>query len=256
MTAAAEPGDSDGYAALAAIYDEWQARFGAFWRLALPRLCRTLVDRAVPDDAPLVDLGCGTGSLLLSLAQERPRAPLCGVDASAAMLAAARRKPGAAAVRWMHASFEDAPLPPATFGVATSFFDALNHAAAPGALARVFGTCARSLTAGGLLIFDLNNAIGFQSWWRERRVFVGSGWTLVIQASYDEATRLGHGRAAIDRHDPRGLRTTTEVIERCFDDDEVEAALTTTGFTVLTREPWSPMPGDPPGKTWWVAQRL
>ena len=43
--------------------------------------------------------------------------------------------------------------------------------------------------------------------------------------------------------------------ERCFSDEEVQAALGAAGFAVELIEPWTPMPDDVPGKTWVVARR-
>ena len=48
----------------------------------------------------VVDLGCGTGIVTLEFARRGYRTT--GVDPSAAMLAAARKKPGAEGVRWIH----------------------------------------------------------------------------------------------------------------------------------------------------------
>lgn len=58
--------------------------------------------RALADDVDartIVDLGCGTGMLTVSLA--RPGRRVFGVDPTTAMLAFARRRPGAEAVTWV-----------------------------------------------------------------------------------------------------------------------------------------------------------
>ena len=130
MTAlpAADP-PSDDYLALAAVYDEWQERFGPFWQLCLPRLLATL-ERHPPPAAPpaFVDLGCGTGALLAALHRQRPGWLLTGVDASAGMLACAAGKPGA--ITWVHAAFDDPwteAAPTRRYTAAGSFFDAVNH---------------------------------------------------------------------------------------------------------------------------------
>lgn len=246
--------DTDPYAALATIYDDWQERYGAFWRLVQPRLLNTLVRHAPAGAAGstggFADFGCGTGALLLSLRHKLP-GPLVGVDQSAGMLGQARRKPGAAEVAWVHGPFQT-PLP-APVAAAGSFFDALNHAAAPGALSRVLGAVARAVTTGGLFIFDLNNQLGFQTWWQGTRVYDGPDWTLTMEATFDQATGLAQGRAIVERpHLPVAI---TDVVERCFTRDQVARALTIAGFEVLAAEPWCPMDGDVPGKTWWVARR-
>ena len=59
---------------------------------------------------PVLDAGCGTGELARRLAPLVERVD--GVDASAAMVAEARRLPGGAAVRWLHGRVEEAPVEP------------------------------------------------------------------------------------------------------------------------------------------------
>jgi SAM-dependent methyltransferase len=253
LAAAGRP--TDEYLALASVYDDWQEHFGPFWRLALPRLLATLERHCLPPVPPaLVDLGCGTGALLLALRHRRPTWALADVDASAAMLENAARKPGGGEVRWMHASFESPWLegpPAARFAVAGAFFDAVNHAAAPGALARMCAATAHALAPGGLFVFDVNNRLGFEAWWQGRRLYRRPGWTLIMDAHFDAATGLAEGRAVVER---RGTEQVSAVIERCFPDDEIRAALDGAGFSVEDSAPWSPLPDDVPGKTWWVAR--
>jgi SAM-dependent methyltransferase len=244
---------SDGYAALAAVYDDWQERYGQFWKVVLPRLLDTVERHGLPPRAPsFVDLGCGTGALLLALRRVRPQWALTGVDASAAMLEAAAGKPGAGDVRWVHGSFGDPWAPAEGHAAAGSFFDAVNHAAAPGALAELWAATARALAPGALFVFDVNNRRGFEAWWQGRRVYQGPGWTMTMDARFDHDAGLAEGCATIER---RGQTTVTTVTERCFTDAELDAALAAAGFAVLESAPWRPLPDDVTGKTWWVARR-
>ncbi|WP_461003051.1 methyltransferase domain-containing protein [Streptomonospora sediminis] len=54
----------------------------------------------------VADLGCGTGASTRALARALPRAEIVGVDASAGMLAVARRKHWRSGVRFVHARAE------------------------------------------------------------------------------------------------------------------------------------------------------
>jgi len=69
------------------------------------RLARGLADGGA--GPRVVDLGCGTGASTLALARTLPKAEIVGVDASAGMLAVARRKSWRGGVRFVHARAED-----------------------------------------------------------------------------------------------------------------------------------------------------
>jgi SAM-dependent methyltransferase len=251
----------DGYAAFAPVYDEWQNLYGAFWKGVLPRLESVFAGLPPEDPASpgsFIDLGCGTGGLLLALRASHPRWRLCGLDASRAMLDVARRKANAASIEWVNGTFDgafEAGGPVGQFRAAGAFFDALNHAAAPGALARSFAATAARLEPGGLFVFDLNNRLGYEAWWQDRRIFTGPGWTVTIDPSFDPVSGLARGRACIDRRHPPGGRGITDVTERCFSDEEIKQALAAAGFSVELFEAWAPEPADVPGKIWCVARR-
>ena len=81
------------YARLAAQYDcKWSFYIDATTRETLKRICPH------PGDA-LLDVGCGTGTLLQALSSAFPSAKLTGIDPSSAMLDVARAKLGPATGR-------------------------------------------------------------------------------------------------------------------------------------------------------------
>jgi SAM-dependent methyltransferase len=215
--------------------------------VAEARLRGTLDRHAPPAPVDLVDLGCGTGALLLALRHRHWDWTLTGLDGSAAMIEAARHKRGADQVNWVHAPFEDVRGP---HTVAVSFFDALNHAPA---LAPVCSAVGQALVPGGLFIFDLNNRVGFESWWQGQRRYETRGWTMVMDATFDASAARARGQAVITHAD--GSTAVTDVTERCYEEAEVRDALERAGFSILASDPWRPMPGDVPGKTWWIARR-
>ena len=105
------------YGALAPIYDEWQSCDGMipFAEVVRARLEPTL--RGIQTGAlSFLDVGAGTGTLLVGLREQHPGWRLAGVDDSAAMLAVAVRKPDAASITWARARLDGSlPFGP-TFG--------------------------------------------------------------------------------------------------------------------------------------------
>ncbi len=61
---------------------------------------RALLRQAsIPDDAAVLDLGCGTGTLAVQIARSRPSATIIGLDGDETVLRRARRKANEAGVR-------------------------------------------------------------------------------------------------------------------------------------------------------------
>ncbi len=129
------------YAGLAARYDRvWSYYVEASVRATRRRLLTEPGER-------VLDIGCGTGALLASLAAGEAGTDLIGVDLSAEMLAVARAKtPGS--VRLVQGSGESLPFADETFDivVSTSAFHYFRHP--QDALAEVH----RVLRHGGRLV--------------------------------------------------------------------------------------------------------
>jgi SAM-dependent methyltransferase len=62
------------------------ARLEAQARLTFAEELRILIELGLPDDGPLIDLGCGTGSAARRIRAALPGLPVLGLDASTAML--------------------------------------------------------------------------------------------------------------------------------------------------------------------------
>jgi ubiquinone/menaquinone biosynthesis C-methylase UbiE len=131
----------------------------------------------------VLDIGCGTGTLACLLARRGAR--VVAADPAAASLAVARRKPGAARVRWLQADVVSLPalrvdLVTMTGNVAQVFLSAQEWAAALRAARRV-------LRPGGRLVFESRDPArsAWLEWTRDqtrRRVVIpGTGpvetWT-------------------------------------------------------------------------------
>jgi SAM-dependent methyltransferase len=242
---------ADVYDALAPIYD---AMGGGepFAMLVAERLEELIASREEqrPDALSLLDLGCGTGTLLLALRALHPGWRLCGVDVSPGMLAVAASKPGHESVLWARARLPN-PLPfTDRFDVVGAFYDTLNHLADQEALAATFRTVASVLRPGGLFVFDLNNAFGFETWWQYRVALDVEGHHLDTELDYDARARIA--RATMNLEDG-GLERRFVLQERCFSEPEVEGALVAAGLVPELAAPWSPVNPDSPSKTWFVA---
>jgi SAM-dependent methyltransferase len=199
-----------------------------------------------------LDLGCGTGTLLLALRALHPGWRLCGVDVSPGMLAAAVGKPGHESVLWTRARLP-APLPfGEQFDVVGSFYDTLNHLPDEEALAATFRAVATVLRPGGLFVFDLNNAFGFETWWRYRVALDLEGRHLDSELGYDTRTRTGRATMGLESG---GLERRLVLQQRCFSEPEVEGALFAAGLVPEIAAPWSSVSPDSPSKTWFVATK-
>src|SRR6266700_2566531 len=227
MPAAPHAAPASLYDALAPVYDRWQRCDGLtpFSHLALRKLLPVLGHHVRGAVRSFVDLGCGTGELLLGLGRERPSWRLAGVDGSAGMLAVARGKPGAARVEWQQAALDTPAIPPPPFDVAGSFYDTLNHLLDDEPLRAAFRGVADGLVPGGLFIFDATNELGFSRWWSSHRVWRGRDWSVDVTPHYDRARRLGHAETIVDHH---GRSAAASLTERCFADDEIRDALAAT----------------------------
>jgi SAM-dependent methyltransferase len=241
----------DPYAALALIYDDWQARYGSFSGAVLARMLPVL-DGADPPVGSFLEAGCGTGTLLLALAAQRPSWRLTGTDASPAMLARAAGKPGAGAIAW-HRTPLGQPVPGPPFDAAGCFFNTLNHLTDAAHLGRALASLGAALRPGGLLAFDVNNHAGYARWWNGGHLYEGPGWRMQSEARYDQTLREAQARIAICRG---SVAAEVTVRERLFTDGEITAALEAAGLDVISFEPWSPTPDGEPGSTFWLARRV
>jgi SAM-dependent methyltransferase len=131
-------------------------RFARFYDAAMddprPRGARVLasIDRYLPRASSVLELGCGTGSILAQLT----RFPaLTGLDRSAEMLAVASEKVPTA--RLLLGDIDDFWLDE-RFDVVACVFDTLNHLLTFEAWLSLFDSVYDHLVEDGLFIFDVN----------------------------------------------------------------------------------------------------
>jgi SAM-dependent methyltransferase len=133
-------------------YDHFARYYDALMDDPLENAVRVLGYRTrhLPAAGALLELGCGTGSILAGL---RPLDTLVGLDRSPQMLAAARRKvPNA---RFVEAEMPDFELGE-RFDIVICVFDTLNHLVSFDAWCRLFERTRAHLRDGGLFVFDVN----------------------------------------------------------------------------------------------------
>jgi SAM-dependent methyltransferase len=249
------------YDALASVYDRWQAAglIRPYSQVVLAKLLPELHRHArAPETTPspalgsFVDLGCGTGELLLGLARAHPGWRLLGIDGSAGMLDVARGKAGADRVQWIRGAMTAPPsVAPPLFDAAGCFYDALNHLTSAAELHAAMRAAAGLLRPGGLFVFDATNELGFERWWRGNRTWRGPGWGVAIETRYHAVRRVAQAEVTIDDGD---RRTHGTLEERFFTNAEIRSALAAAGFDEVLGEPWSPFDLDAPGKTWWIGR--
>jgi len=129
------------YEALAHVYDRrWAAYVAASNRATLQRC-------PPPAGARVLDIACGTGALLVALADAYPQVLTTGVDLSGPMLHAAMAKPGLAG-RLACADAHALPFAAGTFDIVYSV-SALHYLPDPGLALR---EARRSLAPGGRLV--------------------------------------------------------------------------------------------------------
>ena len=163
----------------------------------------------------VLELGVGTGNALLPFA--RRGLEVAGVDASAAMLAAARAKLPRA--RLLQADFRSFSLD-RRFDLVYSAFDSLNNLTQPADLQAAFARALAHLNPGGWLAADLNTPAGLRELWREE-VWEEDG--VRLEYGYDPASAIGRLEAWVNGE--------LEVhLERGYTPDEVSRLLENAGF--------------------------
>ena len=107
-------------------FNRWAPRYDRHYlqRLVFEPVQRTILDLAaseVPDPAAILDVGCGTGRLLMAAEQRFTNARLDGVDAAVEMIKHAQAvMPAESRINFRQATAADLPFPDAQFDLVFS----------------------------------------------------------------------------------------------------------------------------------------
>jgi SAM-dependent methyltransferase len=181
----------------------------------------------------VLDLGCGTGTFALQLA-DRGLA-VTGVDPAAGSLAVARAKPGAQRVRWIHG--DATTLPPMATDLATMTANVAQAIIDPAEWEATLHGVHRALRPGGHLVFETRDPD--DRVWRE--------WNRAASYQLTDIEGLGAVESWVEVTDVRGPLVsftwtwvfaadgavlTSDSTLRFRERDEVEAALLAHGYVV------------------------
>lgn len=235
---------------------EWQAT-AAFTNAAFERVRAFFETEQLPEKAAVLDLACGTGQLLLRLAETKTAYRLTGLDQSEAMLALARQNDELGRVHWIQDDMRSFQLPEPVHA-ALCFSDSLNHLLSEEDLSRCLASVYANLTPGGYFLFDANTLDNYSGFWQGTDTDEGPNARLRINSRFDPATGRAMAEIAADEHTEAGLITTTaEIHEQYYSSEQVISILNQAGFRQIHHEDWHWAEGveSPPLKTWWRARR-
>jgi SAM-dependent methyltransferase len=258
------PGNA--YSVFARFYDAWQSGFSLpFAEAILPFYEKEILRRGVPERS-LLDLACGTGTFLAAWGERHPEWRRIGVDGSAAMLRVARRKlrdrggkPGRGSVPLLRQPMESVRVP-GRVGAVVCVFDSVNHLTGERQLTGLARAVARSLHAGGLFLFDLNEERAFPRLFQDTWTVEAPDLFVTVSGSYDPARSIGTMRfAAFERREGTSAwrRTNLAIRERNWRRPQVAGALAAAGLDVLRIrriQPYPPEQVEAP-RDLWIARK-
>ncbi len=213
------------------IYDEFAWFFDRYWADGFLDDAREgfesyFLPRLAPGSRVL-DVCCGTGQMARLLSERRFE--VVGIDGSQQMIELARENAP-------DATFERADVRVAVangrFQAAVSMYDSVNHFASVDEISAVFLNVFVALEPGGLFLFDVNTADGFQEAGAETYADVETKRVCVVKTRFDEEE--GRAVAAItlfQSKDEKWSRRDFEIEEFLHDEADLERILREVGFT-------------------------
>lgn len=237
MSEGAPQGSKGPYGAFAYVYDrlmsdmpygEWLGWLDAYWE-----------QHGRP--ATIVDLGCGTGTIAIPLAQSGY--DVTGVDLSEDMLAVARDKEAAARqdvhlpgrLDWQQGDMR-AWSPAAPADAVISLCDCLNYLLSEEDIRLAFRSIYKSLAPGGVFLFDMHHANQLEEYMLHEPFCLDDDdvsyiWTCAL----DEAAATMTHRLAffLPEEDGRYARVVETHRQRAYDEMTVRRLLAEAGFDAV-----------------------
>lgn len=189
--------------------------------------------RALADESgarSVIDLGCGTGILTVTLAE--PDRRVIGIDPSATMLDHARGRPGAAAVTWVHG--DSRQLPETSVDLAVMTGNVAQHIGDED-WARTLLDLRGALRHGGTLAFESRNpaAEAWLGWTSTERTTRGTAHGPLEEWSEAEEVAPGVVRLVASNRFTDTGETIVETVTLHFRTrSELERQLHAAGFAV------------------------
>jgi SAM-dependent methyltransferase len=244
----------ESYDAFAPYFDAWQRAFGGVYDdLILGRVVAALREHA-PGARKVVDLGIGTGDMVIALARGGYR--VVGVDRSEPMLAVAREKAAAASLaeppEFLRQDLRDLVLD-APVDAAVCVYTVVNQLVADGDLLRALLAVHATLVAGGVFVFEVNLPASYARYWSGTERVTAGDAVITREHRQDPGATVIEARVTIRR----GAEVVHDTIaQRPYSDAELDAALHSTGFARVACEAFNPFDADAePIKALWVARR-
>jgi SAM-dependent methyltransferase len=183
---------------------------------------RSLIERHHPEARTVLELACGTGSILRQLA---PTYEVTGVDLSPRMLAAAKRKVPEA--RFALADMRTVRLA-ARFDVVLCVYDSINHLRTFRDWETVFARARDHLEPRGVFVFDINTQRALAELVARPPAVIrfGEGHVLVIDVRRGARGSALWNLSVFEHRSGSGYRLHEEEIEETsFPVDRIRAAL-------------------------------
>ena len=202
-------------------------KFGDFYDAVMGDRAKTalrlrgLIDRHKPNAKTVLELACGTGAVLVHLAQGYE---VSGLDLSSKMLSVARKKLPKA--RFFHADMTafDAGR---KFDVILCVFDSINHLLEFADWKRVFRRVDAHLVKDGLFIFDINTEHKLRRHINEPAFVESFGENLMVMDITDAGNGVSNWNIKVFEHQKGNSYKLFEenIKERSFPVDKIKTAL-------------------------------